>query len=362
MNNTLHKLFIKRYYEQNAAFFLLLLLALFGLLNAHDALLFHRAIMTAITGSWKFCGIAILAIATYVIKCIAFCLAVATDRSNGFLRELEAIPVFRRFLLLFRVFTGVYLPAMIYCIAACVVGFSEGVFIIPVTLLLVQLVMCLFGAWTLLQKLRFDGLQSIFKLPECSINFKSRMEFMVLQYSFHSKKGAILAIKAFSIGLLQIMIWANENVLYKESVCVLMMFIISAHALLPQQYVSFSESRLRFLRNLPFSAFYRFSIYALTYAVLFLPELAFLFINGKESIPIGVIASIYALAVAQLSLCTSLLFHRWFQRNNYTVLIVAMFFIALILIASLQVWVMAILEGALALALFLYFFGKYEGA
>lgn len=361
MNQTLNKLFIKRYYEVNAAFFLLVLLALFGLLNAHDVVLFHRAIMTAITASWKFCGIAIFVMVAYALKCTTYCLNVANNRESAFLLEMEALPLQRRFILFIKVFSAIYLPVMSYSIVAAIVGVLAGEIAIPLTLLIVQLLICVSGATILMQKLRFSGLQSIIKLPAFNVSIKSRLAYLLLQYSFYNQKMALITIKIFSIGLLQIMISANEYVLYKESVCVLMMFLISAHGLLPQYFVLFSESRLQFLRNLPFSIFYRFCLYACAYALLFLPELAFLVINGRGSLPYDIILSIYGLSIAQLCLYTALLYHPYFKGARYTVVVVGMFFITLITMASQPVWLMAILEGLLSMALFFRWFGRAEG-
>jgi hypothetical protein len=138
------------------------------------------------------------------------------------------------------------------------------------------------------------------------------------------------------------------------------MFIIAAHSLLPLHFVAFMESRMAFLRNLPLSILYRYGLYAFTYAVIFLPELAFLTLNGNGSIPNYLAITLYLLAVVQLCFYTSILHSNLTNRGNYTMVVFVVFFASLMAMASLPLWGIIAIEFVVSLALFYSQYNKYE--
>src|SRR6185312_14192715 len=99
---------------------------------------------------------------------------------------------------------------------------------------------------------------------------------------------------------------------------VLIMFLISAHSLLPLYYVRFMEEELGYFRNLPIRVMRWLGAYVLTYAIIFLPELAFLLLNTHHALTWEIMLSLYAVAVSQMTLYTAIQYIPRMTTERYT--------------------------------------------
>jgi len=360
MNNVLTKVIVARFYQVNAGFFLALFLLLFGIMSGKETVMFHYAIMQAIMGSWLFLSLAMALWMLYNVKCISFCLKELDRPENSFLFNLQAISDRQQFKLLAACYFELYLPVIIYGTITLVIGVKEAHYLTAATFLLFQLAMCLAGALVCFYTINGTWKKPAFTLPSLDPFPRKNISSSLLHFSLSQRKGTFIAIKLFSILLLQIMVAANAEKESREAVCVLIMFLISAHALLPMYYVRFMEKELSFLRNTSLSLMRRFFIYVLTYAVIFIPELLFLLWNERAVLSLQVIFSLYALAVSQLSLYTSILYIKKVTTERYTTVIFAIFFITLLLLAALSLWFVFLAESVLAIILFLSLYWNYE--
>ena len=129
----------------------------------------------------------------------------------------------------------------------------------------------------------------------------------MLLYTLEYRKVTVAIIKVCSLLLLQVMVAINGEKLQPEGTYFFLLIMITAHAMLPYYYVTFTESQC-WLRNMPIPTFRRMLYYALTYAVLFLPELIFLLVHVHSLLSPLQMLSLYALMVAVLCWYTGALY------------------------------------------------------
>jgi hypothetical protein len=358
MCSVLFKIWVTRFYKINTGFFLLLFLLLFALLDGPSTIKFHQAIMRGITGSYAFLGGAMLVWALYSFKCVNFCLKEIHQPANSILFRLQSISNKRQFRLLLACHSALFAPLLLYAAITIVLGIREHHYLLAGIFLLYQLAMCGIGAGVYFQQLNNTWKKPAFTLPAILIIRKKHFLFYLIHYSLSNRKSTFIGIKFFSLLLLQAMLATNSNKLNKESVCILIMFLISAHALLPYYYVRFIEGELGLLRNLPITIAKRGFIFVITYAIIFIPELLFLLLNGYNVLPIPLIFSLYMLGICQLSLYTALQYLKNMHSDRYTTVVFGLFFISLILLASFNLWLFALLEAIVAIFVFVW---KYNG-
>jgi hypothetical protein len=335
-------------------------LLFFGIMPGQEAIKFQYAIMQAITGSWLFLGIAMLVWAMYNIKCISFFLREIHQPENSFVYNLQAIDNKRQYFQLFQVQAGMYFPGIIYGVFTAIVGIKEHCYFQSLIVLVFQLFMCVVGAMVYFNSINTTWNRPAIRLPNLDPFRKKSFSFYLLHYSLYYKKGAFIAIKLFSLLMLQFMVAANSEKVSKEAICVLIMFLISAHSLLPRFYVSFMENELAFLRNLPVTTLRRFLVFTVTYAVIFLPELLFLIWNERQVMPPQLIISLYAISISQLCLYTALQYLPNMQTERYTFIVFGLFFASLLLLATLNLWILFFAEALISKLVFLVFYNGYE--
>jgi hypothetical protein len=359
MKQVLFKTLVARYYEANTGFFLLLFLAMFGVLNGEATIELHHVIMLSVTSSSYWMGVAMLVWGAYNMKCILFIVKALQAPQNKFLYGLQATDNKRQLYALLQCHASLYLPVLLYAGFTVFVGFAEKQFIQPVLIILYQLLMCGAGVAVYFNIINttWQASRISFRIPV--LFTKKRFEFYLLHYSLYYKKATFIGIKVFSVLLLQAMALSNRNSLSKEAVCVLIMFLISAHTMLPVYYTNFLERDLTFLRNLPLPRMRVWFVFIVTYAIIFLPELAFLLVNEQHVMPISLILSLYALGICQMLFYTSLLYLN-ISTEKYTGAVFGIFFIGLLLLASFNLWFLAISELFVATVMFLLLYRRYE--
>ncbi len=360
MIGILNKVITGRFYKVNAGFFLLLIMLFFGIIPGKQAIDLQYALMQAITGSYAFLGVAMLVWLAYNVKCISFFLKEIQMPENGFLVNLQALDNQKQFFLLLECQAGLYMPSLVYGVFTAMVGFKNHFYPQAVLVLIFQIIMVLLGTYIYANSINSTYKKPFITLPSFNLFSKKSYPFYLLHYSLQNKKGSFIGIKFFSLLLLQAMVAANADKLSKEAICVLIMFLISAHSLLPMSYVSFMEYELSFLRNLPIPTLKRFSVYVLTYSLIFLPELLFLLWNAQQVLPLQIILSLYALAITQMCLYTSLQYLKKMKSERYTFIVFGLFFLNLLLLASTNLWVLAIIEAIASTLLYTFLYNQFE--
>ena len=306
MTQLLSTLLVSRFYKINAGFFLFLFIILFGILPGTDTLRLHTSLMIAATSSPVYALVAMVIFALYNFKCASFSYKELEKPENSFLVNLQCLSNVQQLSIFLAIHASLYFPVLVYGIITAFVGFRAAHYPCGMLILAWSLLMPLTGAYISFYKLNTTWLKPVFTLPVIRLFHKKGFYSYLLHYSLNSKKGAFIGIKIFSLLALQFMVALNAGKASRENVCFLILLCISAHALLPAYYVQFVEGELGFLRNTPLSLMKRLGLYTGTYSVIFIPELLFLIWNEHSVLPLAGIISLYLLAIARLTLYTSL--------------------------------------------------------
>ena len=359
MSDVLDKIIAGKFYKINAGFFLLFFILFFGILNGKETIDLHHAFMSAISSSFHYTIIAMVIWALYNFKCISFTIKEINKEENSFLFNLQALGNWGQYYLLLKCQAALFAPLLLYAFITVVVGLREHHYLLPVIFMIYQALMCGIAAIIYFNQLNSTWKKPAVHIPSFELFHKKSFSFYLLHYSLYSRKGTFAGIKFFSLLLLQIMVLANREKVSKEAVCVLITFLISAHSLLPLYYVQFMEQGLTFSRNLPIPVMKRFAVYVLTYAVIFLPELLFLFFNERDIMPVQLILSLYAVAISQMALYTSFQYIKGMNTERYTTFVFVIFFATLLLLASSSPWFVFVAEGVVAVGVFRLRYWRY---
>lgn len=359
MKQVLFKTFVTRFYTINTGFFLVTFILLFGLLNGQATIDLHHFLMERIGNSPMFFLGAIAIWCLYAFKCLAFMVRTIKTPANGFLATMQCLPDAQQKMILATCYLAMLVPVLAYGGLAVVVGAAEGGKLLPVLFAMFQL--SLTGvSWIAFNMINGTWKEPAFKIPLLLPCIRKPYVSYLLHFSLADRKGTFIGIKLLSLLLLQGIVIANKNTVDRESVCVLMMFLVSAHALLPLYYTSFMESKLSFVRNMPVTKSRLVLTYTVTYMVTFLPELLFLLINSKHAISMTQVMSLYSVAIAQMLLYTAIQYAPGITTERYTMVVFAFFFASLLFLASFNLWPLAITEVAIALMVFQRFYYRYE--
>lgn len=359
MRQVLFKTFVTRFYAINTGFFLVTFILLFGLLNGQATIDLHHLLMERIGNSPAFFLGAVVIWCLYAFKCLAFMVRTIKNDANNFLAAMQCLPDGRQKMMLAYCYTAMLLPLLAYGAITVAVGIAEGGMVLPVVFALFQLSL-LAVSLVAFSMINSTWKEPTFKLPRVLPSIRKPFASYLLHFSLADRKGTFIGIKILSLLLLQGMVMANKYTVDRESICVLMMFLVSAHALLPLYYTGFMESKAAFVRNLPVSKARILITYALTYMVTFLPEMLFLLINSKHAISLSQVFSLYAVAVSQLLLYTATQYVPGMKTERYTMVVFAFFFASLLFLASFNLWPMAITELILSVAIYHTFYYRYE--
>ena len=360
LNNLFASLIVTRYYKVNAGFFLTLFIVLFGIMSGAESILLHHALMSAATSSLLYTLAAIAIFALYGYKCLSFSLKMLNLPENNFLYNMQGLSNSRQLLLLFNTIMAMYLPIMLYGSITAYIGFTENHYLTATLIFTALLFICCSSTYICFFRLNTTWKQPIFSLPTFVLSKKKKYLFFLLHYSLDNRKGAFITIKIISLSLLQFMVALNNDKPGRENICFLILLCISTHALLPLYYTRFIEHDMPLLRNLPLPLAKRYSIYIFTYALIFLPELLFLLWNESSVLPVAAILSLYTLSICRMSLFTSLQFLKKMTTDKYTSVIFVLFFVTIVLLASVNIWFVAFSELGAALIIFATSYYSYE--
>jgi hypothetical protein len=179
-------------------------------------------------------------------------------------------------------------------------------------------------------------------------------------YYLHQKKAAFLLVKVFSLLLLSVFFVRNADHFDVDLFYLFFPFAITAHANLVLQGTQFNEQWMSANRNLPLYWLQVLYQYAITWLILMLPELMFLFINNQGVMPISQIAGEWFIAWSALILFTGMAYGCKLKSEPY-LLFVFVCYIAIIFTQRwLGVWLAALVTFLLGITVFAAHYYSYE--
>lgn len=359
MSRILIKTLATQFYRINSGLFLTVFLLLFGIVNGKDCLNMHYAIMQEIVNNSVAAIVAIFITTLYTLKCIQFSKQQITHPRNRFLLELRTLTN-NQLLQLSLAVAGIMLaPFIVYGLTASIVSFAHAHY---TSACLIVLILGIF-TWLLAKTISLSISHPDKQIYEAKSKGNTKhfsLFTIMLRFSLHNAKGKLIGLKVVAILLLQAMIMANSERMSREAICVLMMFIIAAHALLPFYYQRFIDTKLHFIRNLPFSPTKIYGMLIFSYAIILLPELLFLLANGYKEIGINTTISIYVFGIFQLACYSCMLMIKNVTLERYTAIVASFFFSSLLILAAGGLWPIACIEILFSLLLFQWLYTRYE--
>ncbi len=282
MNPIIHiirKVFIRRFYVQNAGFFLFVFVVMAGIIDTLQeddimALVYQYQLIMGVLGSNVIFCLLLFVWLLYCIKCIRFVLAVLSAPESSFLQLLALMPGKTVFILFAGLLACLYFPVLIYSAIIIAVAISHQLYIKAGIIVFFQLIVCSAGAKRFQQKLRRGSLYFNFRfLPALQLKIPKPYFSFLLTYLFTELTLFVAGIKIFSCFLLYIFLRNLEQGDYDFRLMMLLYTIgLACHAVIIHKTRELEETRLVFYRQLPLPRLRRWMQYVIFYMILIIPE------------------------------------------------------------------------------------------
>lgn len=274
----LTKVFVKRFYSENAGFFLVLLGICFGFLKAPQ----HFELSQALADKPIFYLIPIALWVLYALKVARFCSKVGKEGESIMLGLIDLVGKTRLFWLVARAQLNLFLPVLGYGLFMAYVAFQNQKFI-SVLIVIGSLAILLLGLilWHTRNLLKPKD----FRLVSTSMVSRWKPKYYLELYIHHllSFQGLRLVLmKLLSLLILYISIQVFlEEAIDLRYLALGALLSATTNSFFSMNYVQFERSELQLYRNLPIGFFKRTASFWLTFIVLSTPE--FLILAGQLS-------------------------------------------------------------------------------
>jgi hypothetical protein len=297
---TLQKILVNHFYQMNAGFFAFLFFVLFGVVKGGQLIDYHYSLIIAFLESPIILVGVLLAWVLYTLKCSNYIIKRILEPRQLFLSSLNHLSNRQLFAWMLFVQVQVFAPVWVYAAIASAVAIHLHHWSQAGTMVLANLVLmviasrwysstirhhgtdALFGKGTFFGNWVFSGIFEFFGkwANWARVGLQNRFVKPVFSFAiihlFRERKQMLLLTKVFTLLFLYGFIQLYEP--YKpDSRPILLCFllIVGSHSALIQQIRAFEREFLPFLRNLPMKIPIRFLHLLAMYALLFLPELLY---------------------------------------------------------------------------------------
>lgn len=345
------KVLVVPFYKVNTGFFLFLFLLLFGFMDASEIVLCHRSLMQTIAATGIGLGVAMAVAVLYNYKCVAFVVSCLERPENGFLVNLQGIPVREQLLLLLLCQFILYLPVLLYLGLTILVGLQYGLIGFSLVLLIFLLLSCAGSAGLYFLKLNsYHKPAAAFKLPVPQ-NYSKQPVLYAAYHLLHEKKLAWAAVKLFSGFIFYLVFVVNRADFSLPYFRLLFLICTLAHSMLVYASFEFAEKQLAFTRSLPISRSKRLLAYLITYLLLLLPELCWLVAYSGNLMTWRELLLTFAAGLGQLLLLTAVLYLPNLHTQRFALFACLIYLVSAVLLPS-GIAVVLMVEIVLALYIF----------
>ncbi len=352
----LNRVFTGPFYARNAGTFLVLVLLAFGFLSANE----HRALIMAALGSPFFLAIVFVLWGLYLLKTVSFVWQELHAPEHLFLQTFWLVSTPKRVVLWLTVQTALLFPVLLYGGWMLQIAVQQGWWNLFGAILIFLLL--LIGAGALLAdfRLRHPNPDTL-RLPHVSIKLPYELFFPT--YWLRHEPLSLVLTKAFSGLLLAGVCRLYPTDDYDQRLLLIGLLIaILGHAQVGGQVSAFERKYLLLLPNLPLSWVQRLGRYALTYGLLWLPELLILLRNCPEAIRLDYVIWLWLSGWGWLLLMHSMAYGYEVLPERWLSGIIAAFVVGLLLIMfGLPVGVWLVLGWLGAVVVWYWSFGRRNG-
>ncbi len=296
----LNRVLVSQFYAKNAGTFLVLILLAFGFLGAAE----HKALITAALGSPFFLAIVFILWSLYLLKTVSFVRQELRAPQHLFLQTLWLVPAPKRWTMWLAIQTALLFPILAYgqWMVQIAAHHRRWDSLFATVLFLLSLIVT--GAGMNDYRLRHPSPNTI-RLP--NFTFKIPYELFFPTYWLRHEPLSLVLTKAFSGLLLAGVCRLYPTDDYDQRLLLIgLLLAILGHSQVGGQIRAFERQYLLFLPNLPLSWLQWFGRYALTYGLLWLPELLILLRNCPTEIQLDYIVWLWLTGWGGLMLLHSL--------------------------------------------------------
>ncbi len=344
MLTLLNRIFVSPFYTKNAGTFLVIILLAFGFLSAAE----HKALITAALGSPLVLTIVFILWGLYLLKTISFVWQELTAPEYLFFQPFWLIPTSTRLLLWVTVQTALLFPILAYAQWMIQIAYQYQRWGSLSAIVIVMLLLIVTGAGASDYRLRHPNPNPL-RLPHLSV--KLPYEFFFPTYWLRHEPLSLVLTKAFSGLLLAGVCRLYPTDDYDQRLLLIgLLLAILGHSQVGEQVSAFERKYLLFLKNLPLSQVQRFTRYALTYGLLWLPELLILLRNRPAEIRFEYMVWLWLTGWGALLAMHSLAYGRPINPERWLSGVFASFIGGLLAImfgVSVSVWLPVVWIGAL---------------
>ncbi|MCJ8209548.1 hypothetical protein MUY27_07495 [Mucilaginibacter sp. RS28] len=353
----LNKIFTAGFYRAHAGMFLFIFLAMFGSVPGNQLLYYHESLMLACLTSPAFLAIVFAAWLLYVVKATFHIAGIFRLPHQQFL-FYSANAIERKQLWTAWLITqfNILLPVIIYGGLTVAVGLTHGIYTASIIIIIYLLFLIGIGAWMNIRLLitPADNTKES-RMIRWFSNFPKPYFSLFVYHIFHAKKLPYLITKIISWVIITGVFALFADVKHDMRVAgIAVLAIAVAHAVIVFEERTFEETNLVFARNLPYSKIRLFAGFALSYLILLLPEVIWLYARFDPVLA----TELMLFPLSSILLFHCLLYRLGLDMERYMQWVLGLF-IVIFWIMMFKVLVAAIVLNLLA-AFLLFYFNYYR--
>lgn len=296
----LNRVLVGPFYARNAGTFLVILLLAFGFLSAVE----HKALITAALGSPFLLALVFVLWSLYLLKTVSFVWQQLSAPDHLFLQTFWLVSTPKRWALWLAVQTSLLFPIIAYAgwMTQLATYYRAWSSLIAIVLCMVSLL--LMGVTLADYRLRHPSPETL-RLPQLRIKLPYELFFSV--HWFRHEPLSFVLTKAFSGLLLAGVCRLYPTDDYDQRLLLIgLLLAVLGHSQVGGQVSSFERQYLLLLPNLPLSWYQRFGRYALTYGLIWTPELLILLRNCPAAVRLDYVGWLWLAGWGWLMLLHSL--------------------------------------------------------
>lgn len=272
--NLAGKVFITRFYTQNAGFFLFIFVMMFGIVQGGLLLRYHYQLIMGILQVPAAFAVALGLWTLYLFKCMKFVNKTIVASDGFFLRVLNELDNQKKFVLFLYIQFALYLPVILYGGAVTAIAVNHHYLFKAITIVIFELAVCVYPAARYSAQMKWPGIGSSSGISAGRVSIpRSYLSFLLLQL-VNGMRMLVAGVKLFSCLLLFLFLRTlGEGPYDLRMLMMLYTMSLLGHSIIVHKLREFEETRLVFYRQLPVNVWKRWVDYCLFYIILILPEM-----------------------------------------------------------------------------------------
>jgi hypothetical protein len=276
---------ILTFYQQHIGLFLVVFYLLFGMIQGYDLILFHKALLLAISSSPVNLIILFVIWMAYAIKCLLFVKQKLAQEDYSFAKEITRMSKKAQIILWLKIYTFLLIPILCYGALVLITSIMHQYFFsVFITTVVLALMMIILSNYTYsFSNLSFNLYKAWINFP--AIKVKKAFWCWPLWYLLNEQRIMMLICKIVSFLFFKaiLLVFAdipNDIRIYLTA----LLAVVLSHAMLVLNITKFDAFYNAFAINLPITPLKRLTYWVLVFGLLLIPELILLVVLTKISL------------------------------------------------------------------------------